>query len=228
MNVIYKWIDYITHILPPVVISGIRLGALGLWLIIAIYIVIGAWRRGTESAAQQANNAGLGDRIDEKLKRNQNLREAPDIILPDLSPNLVDEDLSQNDVYNQDREIDEQAATTTGNGQLDSDGQPRASSKPKQTYPAYYANESLEVSSPTTKQQPYLPQSRQRRVGKNTDLPLLPVDEGLELEQADKQQQTDKRQQVSPQQISPQQARPEYQKNESDRLLPIPRKEKAQ
>ena len=53
MNAVYKWVHYVTLVLPPEVIQIIRFGALAIWLAIAVYISIQAWDRGKRAAVQE-------------------------------------------------------------------------------------------------------------------------------------------------------------------------------
>ena len=84
MNVLFKWIDQITFILPPAALTGVRVGALLLWLGLAFVMGMSAWEEGEEDAYQTLDRRQNLEQIEEQLARERNLRRAPHVTLPEL------------------------------------------------------------------------------------------------------------------------------------------------
>ncbi len=84
MDTIYKWVDQIGYILPPGIVNIIRFGALGLWLLLALYVSSYAWASGEEAAARLTQKKTDLPKVQEKLLRQRNLHRRPNVVLPDL------------------------------------------------------------------------------------------------------------------------------------------------
>lgn len=77
-------IDRMLHAVPPDVQKMVRLGALAVWGVLVIFVVIWSFRAGSDSAPQTGDDLYLSN-IKEKVYRDRMKRNPADVTLPDLN-----------------------------------------------------------------------------------------------------------------------------------------------
>lgn len=90
MKPVLELFDRLTANLPPMVVQVLRLGALLLWLIGAVVVAYLAWNRGSQSAPARGQDLSLSE-IRARVEREQNLRRAGDLHIPDLNELVPEE-----------------------------------------------------------------------------------------------------------------------------------------
>ncbi len=83
MDALYKMFDRITEMIPGQLLPVIRFGAIGLWAIMAIVVVIISWSQGTESAPQIGQELSIAE-MKERQKREENLKDRGEVSIPGL------------------------------------------------------------------------------------------------------------------------------------------------
>ena len=182
---VFKWIDQITLILPPTLVTGVRVGALALWLVLALFIGMAHWQKGEESAYQSEDRKQTMEGIEEQLNRERNLRKAPHVLLPELGDLPREYEHTNSRGHERRRYLERENTFLEGPSsatllRADSPSGRESNSK------AYMNDENLPLyigeGSPApayaAQQSSYLPAGR--RQNESNSRPLLPVDQGLE------------------------------------------------
>ncbi|MBR33247.1 MAG: hypothetical protein CMN77_18250 [Spirochaetaceae bacterium] len=82
MQTVFKWIDQFFHSMPDKVARSIRLGFIGVWILVAGVVSYRACVVGQSEAPQDGQDLQLS-RIKEQIIRDENRNNAPEIQLPD-------------------------------------------------------------------------------------------------------------------------------------------------
>ncbi|MCB1171128.1 MAG: hypothetical protein KDK25_12370 [Leptospiraceae bacterium] len=82
MQTVFKWIDKFFQSIPEGMARNIRLGSIGLWIVLAGFVSYRACVTGQDEAPQMGQDLQLS-RIKEQIVRDENRRNAPEIQLPD-------------------------------------------------------------------------------------------------------------------------------------------------
>lgn len=84
MDAFFKMIDRILHSVPPEMQRSIRLGALIVWGVLVVFVVVWSFNAGQESAPQSGEDLYLSN-IKEKVYRDRMQKKPADVTLPDLN-----------------------------------------------------------------------------------------------------------------------------------------------
>ncbi|MCB1139566.1 MAG: hypothetical protein KDK25_09230 [Leptospiraceae bacterium] len=82
MQTVFKWIDKFFQSIPEGLARNIRLGSIGLWILLAGFVSYRACVTGQDEAPQMGQDLQLS-RIKEQIVRDENRKNAPEIQLPD-------------------------------------------------------------------------------------------------------------------------------------------------
>ena len=87
MNAFYKWLDEISLLAPPNLIKGIRISALALWLILAIYFSTFSYKKGTQIGINSFSDKSPIPLLQEKILKEQNIYNSSkaNIIVPEIN-----------------------------------------------------------------------------------------------------------------------------------------------
>ena len=157
------------------------MGALGLWVALALFMGIHSWQEGEEAAYQTGDRRQNLEGIEEQLARERNLRKAPHIILPELG-DLPREHFTREYPERENTSLERPLSNSLlrADSSLERGGDSQDYTDTSNRNPPVYLGEDRYNPTYGAQSSSYLPADR-RQIGNGpASTPLLPIDRGLE------------------------------------------------